>query len=200
MEGQGGVGGFHRPRPTHPAATGNHSICPTGMAWSWKSAPAPSFAERRRRLVLLHCNSTYPTPFKDVNLRYLERCVTLLRLRLVTPAMNGALPIAAVALGAAVSRNTSLSIAHGRQRPQRSLLPDEFAQMVRAFAGWKNQWAAMANASARRNDESRGAGKESCRHLCPRRHGDNRGDGGYPVRGKDCSPTVSMTSSARPCQ
>ena len=23
--------------------------------------------------VLLHCNSTYPTPFKDVNLRYLRR-------------------------------------------------------------------------------------------------------------------------------
>ena len=59
--------------------------------------------------VLLHCNSTYPTPFKDVNLRYLER------LRQLADAPVGysghergiEVPIAAVALVPQLSKSTS---------------------------------------------------------------------------------------------
>ena len=86
--------------------------------------------------VLLHCNSTYPTPFKDVNLRYLER------LRELADAPVGysghergiEVPIAAVAMGAAViEKHITLDRGMEGNDHKVSLLPEEFAQMIQGI-------------------------------------------------------------------
>ena len=87
------------------AATGKPLICSTGMANELEIRSGIKHLQQEgATYVLLHCNSTYPTPFKDVNLRYLDR------LRELAEAPVGysghergiEVPIAAVALGASV--------------------------------------------------------------------------------------------------
>ncbi len=82
----------------------------------------------------MHCNSTYPTPYKDVNLSYLAR------LKQLTGALIGysghergiAIPVAAVALGARIIEK-HFTVDRGMEGNDHkvSLLPEEFAEMVR---------------------------------------------------------------------
>ncbi len=83
--------------------------------------------------VLLHCNSTYPAPFKDVHLRYLRR------LQKIGDCLVGYsshergfhIPIAAVAMGAVViEKHITLDKTQEGNDHKISLLPDEFKQMV----------------------------------------------------------------------
>ena len=85
------------------------------------------------QFALLHCNSTYPTPFKDINLRYMET------LREIGGCPTGYsshdrgtnVSIAAVALGAnIVEKHFTLDKAMEGNDHRVSLLPDEFATMV----------------------------------------------------------------------
>jgi sialic acid synthase SpsE/sugar phosphate isomerase/epimerase len=83
--------------------------------------------------VLLHCNSTYPAPFKDVNLRYLAR------LREIGECPTGYsghergihVAVAAVAQGACmVEKHLTENRELEGSDHKVSLLPDEFAAMV----------------------------------------------------------------------
>ncbi|WP_083782649.1 N-acetylneuraminate synthase family protein [Cyanobium sp. PCC 7001] len=119
------------------AATGKPLICSTGMATELEIT---SGIRHLRNLgapfALLHCNSTYPTPYKDVNLRYLAR------LRELSGAPVGysghergiEVPIAAVALGAAVvEKHITLDPTMEGNDHKVSLLPAEFQRMVEAI-------------------------------------------------------------------
>src|SRR5690606_26619315 len=54
------------------AAIGKQMICSTGMVTEREIRDGVKhLIHLGVPFVLLHCNSTYPTPFKDVNLRYL---------------------------------------------------------------------------------------------------------------------------------
>lgn len=86
--------------------------------------------------ILLHCNATYPTPFKDVNLNYLNR------LRMIADGPVGysghergyAVAVAAVTLGARViEKHITLDRTLQGNDHKVSLLPDEFGDMVRAI-------------------------------------------------------------------
>ncbi|MEN8445221.1 MAG: N-acetylneuraminate synthase family protein, partial [Cyanobacteria bacterium J06555_13] len=56
------------------AKTGKPLICSTGMSTENEIIESARLLQRLgATYVLLHCNSTYPAPFKDVNLNYLER-------------------------------------------------------------------------------------------------------------------------------
>src|SRR5256885_3950577 len=49
------------------------AIVSTGMSSEGEITESVALLRRLNvRHVLLHCNSTYPAPFKDVNLRYIE--------------------------------------------------------------------------------------------------------------------------------
>ena len=82
---------------------------------------------------MLHCQSSYPAPFKDINLRYLTR------LAQITGAPVGYsghergyhVPLAAVAMGASIIEKhfTTDRELEGNDHKV-SLLPDEFAEMV----------------------------------------------------------------------
>lgn len=85
---------------------------------------------------MLHCQSTYPAPFKDINLRYLSR------LEEITGRVVGYsghergfhVPIAAVAMGARIIEKhfTTDRTLEGNDHKV-SLLPAEFAAMVRSI-------------------------------------------------------------------
>ncbi|MFH0851497.1 MAG: N-acetylneuraminate synthase family protein [Candidatus Peregrinibacteria bacterium] len=86
--------------------------------------------------VLLHCNSTYPAPFKDIHLLYLQR------LREIGDCLVGYsghergfhIPVAAVALGAKViEKHFTIDKSMEGNDHKVSLLPEEFAQMVQAI-------------------------------------------------------------------
>jgi sialic acid synthase SpsE len=116
------------------AATGKPLIASTGMATEQEIAAGIRHLRRQgAAFVLLHCNSTYPTPFKDVNLRYLQRLAELAEgpVGYSGHERGFAVPIAAVALGAAVmEKHITLDRAMEGNDHKVSLLPNEFIAMV----------------------------------------------------------------------
>ena len=118
------------------AATGKPMICSTGMATEEEIVAAIKLLSAKdAKFAMLHCNSTYPTPFKDVNLNYIQR------LKQLTPLVGYSghergfhVPIAAVALGAKiVEKHLTVDRAMEGVDHRVSLLPQEFAQMVQCI-------------------------------------------------------------------
>jgi len=116
------------------AATGRPVLLSTGMSSESEIIEAVDVLRHDgAAFVLLHCNSTYPAPFKDVNLRYLDR------LREIAGGPVGysghergsSVAVAAVALGAKVVEKhltTDRSLEGSDHKV--SLLPHEFRAMV----------------------------------------------------------------------
>jgi sialic acid synthase SpsE/sugar phosphate isomerase/epimerase len=119
------------------ARTGKPLICSTGMSSENEIVEAVKLLKRHNApFVLLHCNSTYPAPFKDIHLEYLDR------LRQVGDCVVGysghergiAVPIAAVARGAKViEKHFTLDRNWEGNDHRVSLLPDEFRAMVQSI-------------------------------------------------------------------
>lgn len=116
------------------AKTGKPFFCSTGMSSETEIKETVTFLNSLgANYVLLHCNSTYPTPFKDVNLRYLTR------LKKITGQLVGysghergiCVPVAATALGACVIEK-HLTVDKTLQGTDHkvSLLPHELKEMV----------------------------------------------------------------------
>ena len=116
------------------ATTGKPLICSTGMCSEQEIRAGIDLLFRLGTdFILLHCNSTYPTPYKDVNLKYMNRLHT------ISGKMVGysghergiSIPVAAVALGAKViEKHITLDRAQEGTDHKVSLLPDEFKMMV----------------------------------------------------------------------
>ena len=112
-------------------------IVSTGM--SMESEILESVRELRKagaQFALLHCNSTYPAPFKDVHLRYMTAPAVL------TGAPVGysghergfSVPIAAVARGACIiEKHITVDRGMAGNDHKVSLLPNEFKDMVTAI-------------------------------------------------------------------
>lgn len=117
------------------SATGKPFISSTGMSTEPEIKDAVSLLRSlNAQFALLHCNSTYPTPFKDVNLNYLPR------LKAISETIVGysghergiEVPVAAVALGAKIiEKHFTIDRDMEGNDHKVSLLPDEFADMVR---------------------------------------------------------------------
>jgi len=119
------------------AATGKPLICSTGMASDLEIRSGIRHLQQEGALyVLLHCNSTYPTPFKDVNLRYLERLRDLAQAPVGYSGHERGIevPIAAAALGAVViEKHITLDRSMEGNDHKVSLLPDEFRLMIQGI-------------------------------------------------------------------
>jgi sialic acid synthase SpsE/sugar phosphate isomerase/epimerase len=119
---------------THAAASGTPLVVSTGM--STESEIRESVALLRATgtpYALLHCQSTYPAPFKDVNLRYLTRLAELgdCPVGYSGHERGHHVPVAAVALGATiVEKHFTVDRSMEGNDHKVSLLPDEFATMV----------------------------------------------------------------------
>ncbi len=120
------------------AKTGKPLLCSTGMSTESEIKDAVALLKRYGTpFVLLHCNSTYPAPFKDVNLNYMARLKEL--------SLNGfvgysghergiAVAISAAALGAKViEKHFTLDRNMEGNDHRVSLLPDEFSQMTQGI-------------------------------------------------------------------
>ena len=115
--------------------SGRPLICSTGMSTESEIKGAVALLNQLGApFALLHCNSTYPTPFKDVNLNYLPR------LRDLSGSVVGysghergfSIPLAAVAMGARIiEKHFSIDKEMEGNDHKVSLLPLEFAEMVK---------------------------------------------------------------------
>ena len=116
------------------AVTGKPLICSTGMSTEVEIKQTIKFLRHRgTQFIMLHCNSTYPTPIKDVNLRYLSRLKDILG----TPiGYSGhergySIPVVAVGMGARIiEKHFSIDKNMEGNDHKVSLLPDEFKEMV----------------------------------------------------------------------
>lgn len=119
------------------ANTGKPLIISTGMSTELECIQTVDFLQKKTsNFMLLHCNSTYPTPFKDVNLKYLEK------LRGISQSPVGysghergfAVAIAAAALGAVIiEKHFTFDRNQEGSDHKVSLLPAEFKQMVQGI-------------------------------------------------------------------
>ncbi|PYB77106.1 N-acetylneuraminate synthase family protein [Rhizobium wuzhouense] len=119
------------------ARTGRPLICSTGMSNEGEIVDAVRVLRRlNAKYVLLHCNSTYPAPFKDIHLNYIDR---LKRIGDCPVGYSGhergiAVAIAAVAKGArVVEKHFTLDRNMEGNDHRVSLLPDEFKAMVQGI-------------------------------------------------------------------
>lgn len=120
------------------AATRKPMICSTGMSSESELIAAVELMKRNgATYALLHCNSTYPAPFKDVNLNYLPRLKKLggnCEVGYSGHERGYAVPIAAVAKGARIiEKHFTLDRNMEGNDHKVSLLPGEFAEMVRSI-------------------------------------------------------------------
>ncbi len=133
------------------AKTGKPLLCSTGMSDEQEIIEAVSLLKRLgAQYVLLHCNSTYPAPFKDVNLNYLER------LQDIGDCLVGYsghergiyVAIASVARGAKViEKHLTLDKSMEGKDHKVSLLPEEFKAMMQ---GIREVEQALGTAAPRR--------------------------------------------------
>ncbi len=119
------------------AATGKPLICSTGMSTETEIRETVKLVKTLGApVIFLHCNSTYPAPFKDVNLQYLKRLREIVGFCVGYSGHERGINIAtaAVALGARViEKHFTLDRDMEGNDHKVSLLPNEFAEMVRAI-------------------------------------------------------------------
>ncbi|MCT1997290.1 N-acetylneuraminate synthase family protein [Brachybacterium muris] len=119
----------------HVAAFGDPMIVSTGMSTEQEIRGAVQVIRSHGTpYVLLQCQSTYPAPYKDVNLRYMDR---LAELGDGLVGYSGHergwhVPVAAVARGAhIIEKHVTVDKTLEGNDHKVSLLPDELGQMVR---------------------------------------------------------------------
>lgn len=116
------------------AETGKPLICSTGMSSEQEIVETVEILKKRGvPYILLHCNSTYPPPIKDINLNYLDR---LGELGECAVGYSGHerdifIPVVAVAKGAKIiEKHFTLDRSLEGNDHRVSLLPEEFKRMV----------------------------------------------------------------------
>jgi N-acetylneuraminate synthase len=133
------------------ASIGKPLICSTGMSTEFEIIKTIDFMiSKAVNFSLLHCNSTYPAPFKDINLKYLNRLKALSHGRLIGYSGHErgvAVPIAAVAMGAKIiEKHFTIDKNLEGNDHKVSLLPTEFSEMVSLI---RNVEAAMGSEAER---------------------------------------------------
>lgn len=120
------------------ASTGKPVVMSTGMCGmeDIEAAVAALRAHGSGPITLLHCNTEYPTPYGDVNLRAMQTLRDAFHLEVgYSDHTRGIeIPIAAAALGATVvEKHFTLDRTMEGPDHKASLEPEELSQMVRAI-------------------------------------------------------------------
>jgi N,N'-diacetyllegionaminate synthase len=91
---------------------------------------------KKNKITVLHCNTEYPTPFKDVNLLAMRTIHDAFKIRIgySDHTLGIEVPIAAVAMGASVIEK-HFTLDRNMEGPDHSasLEPDELKQMIRSI-------------------------------------------------------------------
>lgn len=116
------------------AQTKKPLLCSTGMSTEAEIKETVALFKKMGAIyVLLHCNSTYPAPFKDVNLNYLEKLKEIGNCPVGYSGHERGInvAIAAVAKGAKIiEKHFTLDKTMEGNDHKISLLPEEFQEMV----------------------------------------------------------------------
>lgn len=117
--------------------TGKEVVLSTGMCEMNEIQDAIAILEKNgtKDIVILHCNTEYPTPFSDVNLLAMEQMKAVLKkpVGYSDHTLGIEVPIAAVALGAIViEKHFTLDKRMEGPDHKASLEPDELKAMVQA--------------------------------------------------------------------
>lgn len=119
------------------ARTGKPLIASTGMTTESEIVSSIELLRRENALfALLHCNSTYPAPYKDVNLRYISRLADMGQCPVGYSGHERGwfVPVAAVAAGARIiEKHFTVDRSMEGNDHRVSLLPDEMRLMVDAI-------------------------------------------------------------------
>lgn len=119
------------------AKTGKPLICSTGMSTEIEITETVALLKSLGAVyILLHCNSTYPAPFKDVNLNYLDRLKEIGDCPIGYSGHERGIyvAIAAVAKGAKViEKHFTLDKSMEGNDHKVSLLPKEFKAMIQGI-------------------------------------------------------------------
>ena len=124
--------------------TGKEIIFSTGMANIAEiQLRARWLKKMKANFSLLHCNSTYPAPFEDIQLEFIENLLQ------ITPKVGYsghergiAVSLAAVTLGATIiERHITEDKSLEGPDHQASLLPEEFAQLIQMSAEIKKAYS-----------------------------------------------------------
>lgn len=114
--------------------TGKPLICSTGMSTENEIIKTSNFLKNKgATFCFLHCNSTYPTPFKDINLNYLSRLCEISGsfVGYSGHERGNFIPLAAVAKGAKIiEKHFTIDRSMEGNDHKVSLLPNEFKEMV----------------------------------------------------------------------
>ncbi|NMB96957.1 MAG: N-acetylneuraminate synthase [Clostridiaceae bacterium] len=139
----------------------SESTCPiilsTGMCELHEIEDAINILQRKEKkdITLLHCNSSYPTPMEDVNLRAMLTLKEHFKLPvgLSDHSLGVEVPIAATALGAAIIEK-HLTLSREMEGPDHkaSIEPDEFTYMVKCI---RNIELALGNGVKQVTDSER---------------------------------------------
>ncbi len=118
------------------AKTGKPLICSTGMSTESEIIASSKYLEDKGvNFALLHCNSTYPTPFKDINLLYLNRLKEIANNNFVGYSGHEkgiSVVLGAVAMGVKiVEKHITLDKNLEGTDHKVSLLPNELKNMVK---------------------------------------------------------------------
>lgn len=118
----------------HMAASGTPMVISTGMSTEGEIRETVDVVRSTGVAhAFLHCQSTYPAPFKDINLAYLTRLAELTQAPVGYSGHERGfhVPVAAVALGARIIEK-HFTVDRGLEGNDHkvSLLPDEFKEMV----------------------------------------------------------------------
>ena len=137
------------PLITELASTGKPLVLSTGMSSEEEIQITADFlVEREAEFVLLHCNSTYPAPFEDINLNWMKRLEEIHPLIGYSGHERGiAVSLAAVARGAKVIER-HFTFDRNMEGPDHaaSLEPREFKELV---AGIREIEKALGNGTVR---------------------------------------------------
>ena len=181
------------------AAYGEPVILSTGMCELSEVETALRVLEgnglRKEQVTVLHCNTEYPTPMRDVNLRaMLEMGRTLgVRVGYSDNTEGIEVPIAAVALGATViEKHFTLDKAMEGPDHKASLEPQELRAMVRAIRHIEQALGDGHKAVSESERKNREVARKSIVAACPIRKGEllteqnltvkRPGDGLSPMR------------------
>lgn len=128
------------------AATGKPALMSTGMSSEAEVIESVNLMKNLSAgFMLLHCNSTYPAPYKDVNLLYMKRLTEIAHFPVGYSGHERGyiIPLAAVALGAKViEKHFTLDKNMEGNDHKVSLEPTEFKEMVE---GIRNIEQALGN-------------------------------------------------------
>jgi N-acetylneuraminate synthase len=133
------------------AKTGKPLICSTGMSTEQEIQETVALLRQLGAMyVLLHCNSTYPAPFKDVHLNYLDRLKELGDCPVGYSGHERGINVAIAAVGKGakvIEKHITVDRTMEGNDHKVSLLPNEFRAMIQ---GIREVEESLGTASERR--------------------------------------------------